>query len=130
MTGAVRCFVYGTLTDRDTVDAVLDTVEFRGPATLSGLHRVEGEYPTLLPGGETTGRLLRTPDVAALDRYEGVDRGLYVRVTVPCDDGGAVETYVGNPERLGVGDEWPGDGPFADRVRASLDDNDVSVSLD
>ena len=44
---------------------------------------MEGTYPTLAPGGQTEGRLLVTPDVDALDAYEGVDRGLYARVSVP-----------------------------------------------
>jgi hypothetical protein len=29
-------------------------------ATLHGLHRVEGQYPTLAPGGSVAGRVLRT----------------------------------------------------------------------
>lgn len=123
------CFVYGTLTDRETASAVLDEFAYRGPATLEGLRRVDGAYPTLVPGGSVTGRILATDELAALDRYEGVDRGLYVRVTVPRTDGGTVETYVGHPGRLGVPDEWPdvetdtgeaGD-EFEERVRASLD---------
>jgi len=126
----VRCFVYGTLTDPDTAAELLDSFSYDGPATLHGLHRVEGAYPTLLPGGSADGRILETPDVERLDRYEGVDSGLYVRVSLPCEDGRAVETYVGDPGRLGVADEWPGDGPFADRVRAYIDDHDVSVSVE
>lgn len=126
----VRYFVYGTLTDPDTAAQILDTFAYRGTATVTGLHRVDGEYPTLLPGGETEGQLLVTPDIAALDGYEGVDRGLYVRVTVPCDDGGTVETYVGDPDRLGVAEEWPGDGPLADRIRRYLDAHDVTVRTD
>lgn len=123
-------FVYGTLTDPDRVADVVDEFTFRGDAVCEGLAPVQGRYPTLAPGERTSGRLLDVGDLAAVDDYEGVDRGLYVRVTLPYDDGGTVETYVGDPERLGVGDEWPGDGPFADRVRAYLDGNDVSVSLE
>lgn len=117
----MECFVYGTLTDSDTATAVLDSFEYRRTATLVGLRRVDGEYPTLLPGGSVTGRILATDEVTALDRYEGVDRGLYVRVSIAHEDGGTVETYVGNPALLGVTDEWPGDGAFDERVRASLD---------
>jgi gamma-glutamylaminecyclotransferase len=120
-------FVYGTLTDSETAESVLDSVEYRESATLSGLHRVEGEYPTLVPGGSVTGRILATDEVAALDRYEGVDRGLYVRVSVPRETGGSVEAYVGNPEQLGVPDEWPGDGAFDQRVRTYLDEHRVFV---
>jgi gamma-glutamylaminecyclotransferase len=126
----MRTFVYGTLTDADTAASVLDSFEFRGTATCSGLHRADGEYPTLLPGGEVTGRILATPDTEALDRYEGVDRGLYVRVSLPCESGGSVETYVGDPARLGVEESWPGSEPFPDCVRSFLDTHDVTVTLD
>lgn len=139
----MEVFVYGTLTDEAQVAALLGDFEFRGDAVLEGMHRIEGEYPTLAPGGSVDGRILATDDVATLDAYEGVDRGLYVRVSVPCEDdwewvgaGGAtsgessgavgttagptVETYVGAPSALGVdeGALWPGEGPFEDRVQA------------
>ena len=78
-------FVYGTLTDPKRVARVVSEFEFLGPAELDGMHRVDGRYPTLAPGGAVTGLLLRTPDVAALDAYEGVDAGLYVRASVPCE---------------------------------------------
>jgi len=52
-------FVYGTLTEPERVAEVLDSYVYVGPATLFGLHLVEGRYPTLAPGGETGGRLLR-----------------------------------------------------------------------
>jgi gamma-glutamylcyclotransferase (GGCT)/AIG2-like uncharacterized protein YtfP len=140
-------FVYGTLTEPEQVAAVVDSYAFLGSAVLSGLHPVQGDYPTLAPGGETGGRLLRTDDVDALDAYEGVESGLYVLVPVPVedvdswavdrDDGAdldaAASVYVGNPERLGVGDEvsWPAvDGEsaaFADRVRQYVRHNDVRV---
>jgi len=120
-------FVYGTLTDSGTAASVLSTVEYRGEARLSGLHRVDGEYPTLAPGGSVRGRILATDELDRLDSYEGVERGLYVRVTVPSSTSGTVETYVGNPDRLGVTDEWSGEGTFAERVRASLDENEVVV---
>lgn len=129
-------FVYGTLTDPDRARTVLDRdPEYRDDAVLEGLHRADGAYPTLLPDGECEGRLLRVhgSDVHRLDAYEGVDRGLYVRVPLPlveaddadgnADEGGpghrrgTVETYVGDPGRLDVDGSWPGDGPLADRVR-------------
>jgi hypothetical protein len=86
---------------------------------------VSGRYPTLAPGGETAGRLLRTDDVAALDDYEGVDEGLYVRVAVPRTDGGEAAVYVGDPDALDVSEPvtWPGAGSFADRVEAYVDAN-------
>lgn len=116
-------FVYGTLTDPDRVDAVLDGgYEFVGRAALEGLHRVDGEYPTLSPGGSVEGRLLEVDraGLERLDAYEGVDRGLYVRVEVPLvgSDEPAL-TYVGEPERLGVADRtaWPAGPTLHDRVR-------------
>ncbi|MFB6304472.1 MAG: gamma-glutamylcyclotransferase [Haloferacaceae archaeon] len=133
-------FVYGTLTDRATVDSLLDSYAFLGGARVDGLHVAAGTYPTLLPGGEAAGRLLRTEDVATLDRYEGVDEGLYVRVSLPRTDGGTVETYVGDPAALDVdaddaggptdadaGGPWPGDGPLDARVRAYVDAAGVVV---
>lgn len=152
-----RVFVYGTLTDPGRAGAVLDGLDYRGRAVLDGLCRVEGTYPTLAPGGSVEGRILATDDVAALDRYEGVDEGLYVRVSVPFvagDGGGAgddgtsadsatggdtatddaavdadrtVETYVGDPGRLDAPAEWPGEGAFPQRVRAYLAKHAVVV---
>ncbi|PSP86171.1 gamma-glutamylcyclotransferase [Halobacteriales archaeon QS_1_68_17] len=122
-------FIYGTLTDPERADRVLDTYEYRGRARLDGLHRVEGEYPTLAPGGSVAGRVLRTPDVAALDRYEGVDRELYVRVSVPrADRDGSVAVYVGDPGALGADATWPGTGSFADQVERYVADRAVTVA--
>lgn len=125
------CFAYGTLTDPDRAGSVLDGFEYRGEAVLDGLHRVEGRYPTLAPGGTTDGRILRTDDVAALDSYEGVDRGLYVRVAVPgggpSEDGGEVHVYVGDPARLDADAEWPGERPFQVRVERYVREADVEV---
>lgn len=126
-------FVYGTLTEPARVGDLLDSFVFVGPATLRGLHLVEGRYPTLAPGGETAGRLLRTDEVSALDGYERVDDGLYVRVTVPLDapDGYPPEAavYVGEPDRLDANATWPGAGAFRDRVTDYLSANDVAVRL-
>ncbi|WP_101295320.1 gamma-glutamylcyclotransferase family protein [Halegenticoccus soli] len=130
-------FVYGTLTDPKRVAAVLDSYAFVGAAVVDGLRPVEGRYPTLAPGGEVAGRILRTDDVEALDAYEGADRGLYVRVAIPWRPGAdvdesatdAVAAYVGDPELLGVEDEvaWPGTGPLDARVRRYVADNDVRI---
>lgn len=123
-------FVYGTLTDPATASEVLDEFEYRGPAELVGLYRVDAQYPTLGPGGTTDGRLLRTQEVDALDRYEGVDRGLYVRLSLPFEGSDAtdtVECYVGDPAALGAPVEWPNDDPFAERVRRYCRENDVVV---
>lgn len=122
-----RVFVYGTLTDRERVEAVLDRYEFGPRATLRGLHRVEGRYPTLAPGRHCEGRLLETPEIDRLDAYEGVESGLYVRVRIPHIDGTTVECYVGDPEPLDAESDWPGAGPFADRVRSYLDEHGVEI---
>ncbi|MFC7156101.1 gamma-glutamylcyclotransferase [Halomarina halobia] len=124
-------FVYGTLADPERADEVLDDYEYLGEATLSGLHRVDGTYPTLAPGGETRGRLLRTADLTALDAYEGVDRRLYTRVRVPSDTrDGSVWAYVGDPEALFAPVEWPSDGPFPERVRDFIRSQPVVVRAD
>lgn len=122
-------FVYGTLTEPDRVASVVDSYAFVGAAVLEGLRPVEGRYPTLAPGGETGGRVLRTDETGALDEYEGVDRGLYVRTAVPRVGGGEVAVYVGDPERLGVGEsvEWPGAGSLRERVERFVRENDVRI---
>jgi len=120
-------FVYGTLTEPDRVGSVVDSFVFVGGAVLEGCHPVSGRFPTLAPGGETAGRLLRTDDVAALDAYEEVDGGLYVRASVPRTDGGDVAIYVGDPDALDAAESvtWPGSGSFAARVERYLDANAV-----
>jgi gamma-glutamylcyclotransferase (GGCT)/AIG2-like uncharacterized protein YtfP len=122
-------FVYGTLTEPERVASVVDAYVFVGAAVLEGCHPVAGRYPTLAPGGETAGRLLRTEEVDALDAYEGVDEGLYVRVSVPRADGGTAAVYVGDPDALDVAEpvDWPGSGPFAERVRRYVDAEPVLV---
>ena len=124
----VQVFVYGTLTDRGRVASVLEDARgayaFGGPATLEGLHRVDGRYPTLVPGGRVEGRILAVdePALEVLDRYEGVDRGLYVRIPVEGADGRRVWVYVGDPDRLGVDPDgsWPDDQSFPETVRSYI----------
>ena len=121
-------FVYGTLTEPDRVADLLESFVFVGPAVLSGLHAVDGDYPTLAPGGSVAGRLLRTQELDRLDEYERVADGLYTRVTVPGDDDlGEVAVYVGDPDRLGADADWPGEGDFRRRVRSYLCDHPVRV---
>ena len=123
-------FVYGTLTDPAQAGRVLDSFEYACDAVLSGLHRVDGTYPTLAPGGSVDGRLLRTAEIRALDRYEGVERGLYVRESVPLAGEAVAEgvaVYVGDPDHLDASADWPGSGSFPKRVRAYIDENDVQV---
>ena len=133
-------FVYGTLVDPERAGAVLDDWEYVEHAVLHGLYRVDGQYPSLAPGGRVEGRVLRTSEVDRLDEYEGVDSGLYVRVSVPrsdgvptsrprgepdTDDDSGVAVYVGDPDRLDAPAAWPGDGTFDGRVRRYLDESDV-----
>ncbi|MFB6298775.1 MAG: gamma-glutamylcyclotransferase [Halobacteriales archaeon] len=124
-------FVYGTLADPDRVEAVLTDFVFRGRAVLDGLHRVEGRYPTLAPGGTVEGRLLETTTIEPLDEYEGVHAGLYVRVTVSVatgwDDIDTAEVYIGDPALLDAPATWPGDDQFAGRVRQYVAANDVRL---
>lgn len=132
-------FVYGTLTNPEQVAQTVDSYSFLGSAVLDGLHPVSGRYPTLAPGGSVGGRILRTDDVAALDRYEGVDRDLYVRVAVPwapdatLDTEGldeTVEVYVGDPDELDTDEpvSWPSSGSLTQRVERYLDRESVAVS--
>lgn len=123
-------FVYGTLTDPERAATVLCEYEYRGRAVLDGLHRVEGEYPTLGPGGQTEGRILRTDEIDALDAYEGTDRELYVRVPVPfADRAGAAAVYVGDPDALGADAEWPGEGTVRERVERYVRDAAVAIAI-
>ncbi|WP_122088956.1 gamma-glutamylcyclotransferase family protein [Halalkalicoccus subterraneus] len=122
-----RFFVYGTLTDPERLAELLDRYDLGSEATLYGLHRVDGRYPTLAPGGEVEGRLLETPETDRLDAYEGVGPGLYVRVSVSVSDGTSADCYVGDPDRLDADAEWPGAGPFAERVRSYLDERVVEI---
>lgn len=119
-------FVYGTLCDPDLTREVLGHANFGSDVRLVGLRRVEGRYPTLAPGGETVGRVLRLTDgdLDVLDRYEGVDRDLYVRVRIPGDDGG-LWTYVGDPDVLGVSIEWPSDGSLRERIERYVESSGV-----
>ena len=121
-------FVYGTLRDPKRARELLGHADFGPDALLRGLHRVDARHPTLAPSGETRGRVLRLrdDDLEALDAYEGVDRGLYVRVRVQ-GDRGALWTYVGDPTRLGAEVTWPGPGPFRRQVERYVDANDVRV---
>lgn len=124
-------FVYGTLRDASRAREVLGHADFGPDARLVGLHRADGRYPTLAPGGETRGRVLRLRggDLDTLDAYEGLDSGLYVRVRVPSDSG-PLWTYVGDPVALGVDVEWPVDGPtFEARAEAYLERSDVRVEV-
>jgi gamma-glutamylcyclotransferase (GGCT)/AIG2-like uncharacterized protein YtfP len=121
-------FVYGTLTDERVVSTVVSSWSWRGRAVCTGLHRVDGRYPTLAPGGAVRGRVLRTSEIERVDAYEGVAEGVYVRETLPGPDG-PVAVYVGDPDRLDAPATWPGEGTFQTRVQKYLSTADVSVSF-
>jgi len=139
-------FVYGTLTDREQVSTLLAKYTFGPSAICHGLHRVDSRYPTLVPGGEVTGRLLSTPELDRLDRYEGVDRGLYCRVRLPLESASSdvsdtdhsvfdVETaavYIGEPSKLGVEPEvdWPEAEGFSQSVTAYLETHPVQITVE
>jgi len=140
-------FVYGTLTDRDQCSKLLTEFTFGPSAICHGLGRVDGQYPTLVPGGEVVGRLLSTPKLDRLDRYEGVDRGLYCRVTVPLQSTHSpeasgrdrsmfdVETaavYVGEPSKIGVEPDvgWPEADSFTRSVTAYLETHPVQITVE
>lgn len=121
----MRVFVYGTLTEPEQARTVDPAATFAGSAILVGADCATGRYPTLIPGdGPVEGRLLDA-DIDAVDAYESVDRGLYARVSVPVAGGDTVETYVGDPERLGVDASWPGEGSLAERASEYLYDHAV-----
>jgi gamma-glutamylcyclotransferase (GGCT)/AIG2-like uncharacterized protein YtfP len=128
--GDVDAFVYGTLRDPERTRDLLGHANFGPDARVVGLGSASGRYPTLAPGPETDGRVLRLSgeDLTALDAYEGVDRGLYARVRIPGDDRDCW-TYVGDPDALGVDVEWPGDGPLEARVERYVAANDVRVEM-
>ncbi|ATW88686.1 gamma-glutamyl AIG2-like cyclotransferase [Halohasta litchfieldiae] len=141
-------FVYGTLTDPQQVSTLLDECRFGPPAVCHGLQRVDGRYPTLVPGEQVAGRLLATPEIDRLDGYEGVDRGLYCRCTVPVlmspraekdetkVDGSMFDVdtaavYIGAPNRVGVSEDvdWPGSGAFDHRVVDYIETNEVHIEI-
>lgn len=133
---ATGVFVYGTLTDPEQVSMLLDEYEFGPPAVCRGLTRVDGQYPTLVPGDQVPGRLLYTSALDRLDSYEGVDRGLYCRLSVPLVAPGkstetTVDIYVGNPTFLDMPNTpiWTGSEPFERQVAEYIDAGHVSVKV-
>ena len=142
-------FVYGTLTDRTRVAELLTEYTIGPAAVCEGLHRVDGRYPTLGPGGEATGQLLATPECDRLDSYEGLDRGLYCRVSVPVGspeaagmgdrpqserspfDSDTAEVYIGDPSALGVGRRvgWPDAGSFRQSVVEYVKTHSVRIVM-
>ena len=142
-------FVYGTLTDRTRVSELLSEYTFGPAATCDGLRRVDARYPTLVPSGGAPGRLLATTELDRLDRYEGVESGLYCRVSVPVRSDGVsessgrtrsdrsafdvdtAEVYIGNPSGLGVGRQvgWPDAENFSHAVTKYVEANSVRIVM-
>ena len=85
----MRLFVYGTLTDRSRLAAVVGpSITWRvvGRASVGGALYDCGEYPALVASAASDdsvlGVLLEFDDdraLARLDAYEGIDSGLYIR---------------------------------------------------
>jgi gamma-glutamylcyclotransferase (GGCT)/AIG2-like uncharacterized protein YtfP len=106
----VNLFVYGTLMGGAPQGALLAGLR-RSPATVRGrLYAMPAGYPALVLGGaaRVSGELVQGVDpnrLVVLDRYEGVDDGLYERVQVEVDVGlerVSAEAYVmDHPERRG-----------------------------
>lgn len=84
MTG-LPLFVYGTLRTGDSQSVLLGTLP-RRPAWIRGaLYTLPAGYPAAVlgPEGRIHGELVEPPEerlLRLLDRYEGVDEGLYQRV--------------------------------------------------
>ncbi|MHB1168214.1 MAG: gamma-glutamylcyclotransferase family protein [Longimicrobiales bacterium] len=82
-------FAYGTLRNADDASMQLMQGARRvTEATVAGtLYDIDGEFPALMLYGQTPieGTVWHIPEaarLAALDEYEGVERGLYRRVAV------------------------------------------------
>jgi gamma-glutamylcyclotransferase (GGCT)/AIG2-like uncharacterized protein YtfP len=112
-------FVYGTLRRGGISHTVLDGARFVRDAMVQGtLYDIDGEYPALMLYGGTRvpGEIWRcpVPMLARLDRFEGVDTGLFRRVGLRVD-GNACWTYVAGPAlarrltpaRRLAGGRWP-----------------------
>lgn len=85
-----RIFVYGTLRDR------LPTIQTNDQIAATAIDL--GSYPAIisLGGPSLIGDVVEVDNATLdyLDRYEGVDRGLYKRVTTTTEAGHEVMVYV------------------------------------
>jgi gamma-glutamylcyclotransferase (GGCT)/AIG2-like uncharacterized protein YtfP len=117
-------FVYGTLTRRRQMDAVLAGCSgwrYTGRATIAGELYDVGSYPALRVNGRSaarvTGRLVEVDRgqiaLARLDAYEGVGEGLYVRRRRRVRTGGGhsrvawIYEYARTVDRLPRIARWP-----------------------
>lgn len=105
MRESFHLFTYGTLrAGTGPARHLLDGCERVGRGVVHGTLYDVGDYPALLLSGDrpVPGEIWRCPvdRLAALDRYEGVEEGLFRRVGVRVE-GRACWVYVAGP-RLGA----------------------------
>lgn len=87
---AVPLFVYGTLRRGHSAHHLLDGGTFLGVATTASGHTLvdAGGYPAMVvnhdPGSRVDGEIYLVPAaaLAAIDAYEGLCEGLYVRIAI------------------------------------------------
>ena len=97
----IRLFVYGTLRENGYAAELLEGCSLEGSASVAGnLYDVGSGFPALVlsGGGKVWGEVWRCPGsvFAHLDAYEGVERGLFQRVSVMIE-GTECWTYVAGP---------------------------------
>lgn len=100
----ILLFVYGTLRGGGAASHLLRGCRPLGAASVPGtLYDVEGRYPALVREGEARvhGEFWSCPAgrLAELDRYEGVEEGLFRRVEAEVE-GGVCQLYVAGPRLL------------------------------
>jgi gamma-glutamylaminecyclotransferase len=106
----VRLFLYGTLKRGGSNHRLMAGQRYVGPAATAPLYRLFdlGPFPGLIEDG--AGRSVRgelwdvTPEcLGALDRFEGIDVGLFRRGAIELADGKQVQGYF----YIGSGDGYP-----------------------
>lgn len=110
MTGPDALFVYGTLMSGHPEHGMLVGLR-REPATVTGrLYHLPAGYPAITLGGDAhvQGELVygvSSPMLSVLDRYEGIEEGLYrreiVRAWLPLRRYQAYIYVMDDPERRG-----------------------------
>lgn len=100
MSPTFHLFVYGTLRDPRVAADLLAGCERVGEAHVNGTLYDLGAHPALMAYGTTrvAGEIWRCPNavLSRLDRYEGVERGLFRRIGISAGDIGCW-TYVAGP---------------------------------
>jgi gamma-glutamylcyclotransferase (GGCT)/AIG2-like uncharacterized protein YtfP len=87
-------FVYGTLRGDGEAAGMLEGCEFVGTGSVAGhLYEIDGRFPAVVLYGDTRvkGEVWHCPPelLLRLDEYEGTRTGLFRRVAVDADVGGA-----------------------------------------